>query len=181
MKRRLIGVETDLISISHTLHMLAGMMKDQNMLMESESLYRESIEVDQRLYGNDCNMHTTKKLLDLGVVLRDRGCLEEAEGLIRESLNVRKREEDYYVLDEERVALCSVADCALVRSMLRFTERLYSDCVAIPVGTESEKDASITRNYAFHLQKLSQALFLGNKVNEARMHFLKCLHVYTRL
>lgn len=52
MKRRILGPKEDDASVSLTLYSLAGVLKDRRMLLESEGLYRECLEIDRRSHGN---------------------------------------------------------------------------------------------------------------------------------
>lgn len=51
MKPKILGPKEDDESISLALYSLAAVMNDENLLMESEVLYREALQIDRRIFS----------------------------------------------------------------------------------------------------------------------------------
>lgn len=132
MSRRLFGEKADHKLISFTLYSLAGVMKDQRMLVEAGELYMESLEMDRRLHGIDVHhWDIATTLRDLGGILLENGVLDEAERVIREFLAMKNRMDGGEDHDEYLRCLYELADKATDTSAHVITLRLNQECLVV--------------------------------------------------
>ena len=150
---------------------LGYVLKEQKKYDEAESMYRLSLKIRRKIYGNN-HTDVANTLNNLSVLLAEQGKLQEAEDLIKESTKIRKQQlgTDHiqYVSSLHNLAFFyqknenfASADSLYQRTLIKWRDLL---------GPQHPNVAVTLNNLAF--VQMSQ-----NKNEEAEQNYLKALRI----
>ncbi len=121
--------KTDHIDTANTLNYQAQLLHDRGELAKAESLYRESLDMKQRLLPGD-HQNVAAGLNDLGSILKERGDSAGAEPFLRAALDMWRR---LHPGDHTSVAsgLNNLAVLLLARGDVAAAEPLHREALAM--------------------------------------------------
>jgi tetratricopeptide (TPR) repeat protein len=76
--------------VASVLNSLAGIMRSQGKLGDTEAIFQQILEIKQAILGKD-NPDVASSLLAIADLMRARGKFEEAESIVRQALEIRKK------------------------------------------------------------------------------------------
>jgi thioesterase domain-containing protein/predicted acylesterase/phospholipase RssA/acyl-CoA synthetase (AMP-forming)/AMP-acid ligase II/tetratricopeptide (TPR) repeat protein len=134
-----MGSKDNDIEMATTLHALANVLDNQKQYEESITLYKKSLNILGKYYGQ--NHHRVGRTLNaLGQVYLKYGSIEEAEKCLKIALNIQKQIHANRPHSDMAKVLRSLGKLAFVRSHYEEAKEYYNQGLAIQIELYPKRD-----------------------------------------